>query len=159
MGHHISAVLLRGPFDEQKARSFDFKPFRLGSELTLFPLYPAYTDFWSEKLGTSGWLSKRPLLNGATVHHLIRSIAVDPLFAIIETDYAGGVGTQAAAVYRGEVQVMAPEVSESGKYGPINKALRHLGVAAGGMMDEFDTVGLGQYRDFDDLFESYTDES
>ncbi len=155
MGHHISAVVLRGPFDERKAESFNLRPIALSAELTLFPLHPAFTDAWSERLGISGRLSGRPLLNGAVVHHLVRSVAPDPLFAIIETDYVGGVGTQAAAVYHGERVVMRPESAVSG---PINTALRHLGVVAGSGVDEFDTVGLGRFRDFDDLFEGYVDD-
>lgn len=38
---------------------------------------------------------------------------------------------------------------------PINEALRILGVTPSNGRDEFDTVGLGKYRDFDDLFERY----
>src|SRR5438477_6135646 len=101
MGHHISAVVLRGPFDEQRATNFDMKPIRLTAELTLFPLNARYTDHWTEKLGVSGFVSDTPLLNSAVVHRIVNSIAENPLFAVIETDYAGGTGSQAAAVYRG----------------------------------------------------------
>jgi hypothetical protein len=39
--------------------------------------------------------------------------------------------------------------------GPIHKALRLLGVTAKFGLDEFDTVELGKFRDFDELFEAY----
>jgi hypothetical protein len=39
--------------------------------------------------------------------------------------------------------------------GPINAALRFLGVTTGIGCDEFDVVGLGTYREFDNLFEKY----
>ena len=154
MGHHISAALLRGPFDRRIAESFDFKAIALTPEITLFPLHWAYCDQWSAKLGISGFLSKRPLLNGRVVHHIIRSIASEPLFAIIETD---GRVEQAAAVYSGRAEVMSPKVGPLG--GPINEALRCLGVSCDPGKDEFDTVGLGRFRNFDDLFESYEQDS
>ena len=151
MGHHISAVLFRGSFDEQRARSFDLKPIWLTPEITLFPLEASYCDHWADRLGISGFVSDRPLLNCRVVHQLMREVAPEPFFAVIETDYFGGRGDQAAAVYRGDREVMAPAV---GAVGPINEALRHLGVRASVGNDEFDTVGLGRFRDFDDLFDS-----
>jgi hypothetical protein len=154
MGHHISAVVLRGPFDAKLAACFNLRPIALSDELTLFPLVARYVDSWAERLKIEGSRADEPLLNSEVVHHLIRTIAPDPLFAVIETDYFGGHGTQAAAVYRGEEEVMAPE---RGRFGTINKALRLLGVKAGEGCDEFDTVGLGQYRDFSGLFDAYYD--
>ena len=152
MGHHISAVLLQGPFDEQRARSFGLRPIPLIPAITLFPLEAGYCDHWSERLGIAGSVSDRPLLNGRVVHHMMWEVGREPLFAVIETDYFGGVGDQAAAVYRGDKEVMAPAV---GAVGPINQALRHLGVQAAAGTDEFDAVGLGRFRDLHDLFHSY----
>ncbi len=146
MGHHISAALLRGPFDEPTARSFGPTPIPLTPEVTLFPLDADYCDHWAERLGIAGFVSGRPLLNCRVVHHLMRQLAAEPLFAVIETDYFGGRGDQAAAVYRGDEEVMAPAV---GEVGPINEALRHLSVHASPGEDEFDAVGLGRFRNFD----------
>jgi hypothetical protein len=154
MGHRISAVVLKGRFDEKLAGVFDLKPIRLSGELTMFPLSAAYADHWSDKLGISGFVDDVPLLNCNAVHHMVRYIAPEALFAVIETDYFGGRGTQSAAVYRGKVVVLPPESSSGG---PINKALRLLGVTARKGADEFDTVGLGTYRHFDDVLESYED--
>jgi hypothetical protein len=81
---------------------------------------------------------------------MMQEVAPRPLFAVIETDYFGGRGDQAAAVYQGEKEVMAPAV---GAVGPINQALRYLGVQATAGMDEFATVGLGRFRDFDEFFD------
>jgi hypothetical protein len=148
MGHHISAVVLRGPFDEPKARSFGLMPIPLPQGITLFPLEAGCCDRWAEGLDIAGWVSERPLLNCRVVHHIVREIAPDPLFAVIETDYFGGQGDQAAAVYRGDRVVMAPK---AGAVGPINEALRHLGVRALPGLDEFDTVSLRHFRDFDNL--------
>ena len=90
---------------------------------------------------------------------MVNALTDNPLFAIVETDYFGGKGSQAAAVYRGAVEIMAPESTAIGEAsdskGPINTALRLLGVTASGGCDEFDTVGLGHHRDFYDLFDAY----
>lgn len=156
MGHSISAVVLRGPFDPEAAARFDLTAIPLTDDLTLFPLHARYTDFWAEKLGVLDQTDDVPLLNFAVVHHIVRHLAADPLFALVETNYFGGTGSQAAAVYRGASVVMPPEGTEIGRgpVGPINRALRALGVIASGR-DEFDTVGLGRYRDFYDLFDRY----
>lgn len=194
MGHHNSAFVLRGPFDAERAKEFDLKPITLTDELTLFPLDAHYCDHWTEKLagllkplpqpGSSG---DRPIVNDSVVHFMANSIAPNPQFAVIETDYFGGIGSQAAAVYHGEAEVMPPQVSVHGPLeqtiGPINQALRLLGVVVpapvifdtGGpitrmlrmfglgiavrSLDEFDTVGLDNFRDFDDLFEAYFETS
>jgi hypothetical protein len=37
----------------------------------------------------------------------------------------------------------------------MNEALRYLGVRASPGLDEFDTLGLGRFRAFDDFFDSY----
>ena len=148
MGHRISAILLRDQYDTARALDFGLLPIPLPFGLTMFPLDDNFCDDWVEKLNLPGFLSARPLLNAHVVHHFVASIAEEPLFAIIETDYFSGLGEQAAAVYRGQTEIMPPEVAGAG---PINKALRHLGVVAQSGLDEFDTVGLGEFRNFDDL--------
>jgi hypothetical protein len=159
MGHHISAVVLSGSFNEDRALSFDMKPIHISADLTLLPLDAEYTDYWAEKLRVSGFVSDCPLLNSSVIHHMVNAIADKPLFAIIETDYFGGKGSQAAAVYRGGSEIMPPESTAiapvGASIGPINKALRLLGVTASNGRDEFETVGLDRYRDFYELFDKY----
>ncbi|MBV1909351.1 MAG: hypothetical protein KUG78_08510 [Kangiellaceae bacterium] len=72
-------------------------------------------------------------------------------FAIICTDYFGGVGEQIAAVYQGDTQKFPP--SEDG----ISNALKEIGVKRSLFKDEFDTIGLGKYRNWDGLFDKYED--
>jgi hypothetical protein len=150
MSQNIYAVLLQGPFDDEAARALGLHPIPLPQGITLFPLDADSCDRWEETLGVTGHLSDRPLLNCRVVHHLMRQVAPEPLFAVVETDYFGGQGDQAAAVYHGGREVMAPAAAA---FGPINEALRHLGVRAAAGLDEFDTVGLGRFRDFDDFFD------
>ena len=76
-------------------------------------------------------------------------------FAYIETDYFGGTGSQAAAIFSdwppalllADEDTNAPAQPES----PINTALRSLGVRAAPGQDEFDTVGIGRFRDLESL--------
>jgi hypothetical protein len=153
MGHHISAALLKGLFDTKIARDFRLTPRALPQDVTLFPLHYLYSDHWTERLGLEGPHADHPLLDGPVVHYLMKRIVNQPFFAVVETNYFGGLGTQSAAVYHGDLVVMPPTLGR----GTINQALRHLGVQPQKGADEFDTVGLGNYRDFDDLFESYRD--
>ena len=44
---------------------------------------------------------------------------------------------------------MSPAVAETG---PINRALRHLGVLPGAHHDEFEAVGLPRHRGFEDPY-------
>ena len=64
MGHHINAVILRGPYDPKLASIFDLRAIRLSDELTLFPLAPSYTDHWAGKLHIFGHVSEQPMLHG-----------------------------------------------------------------------------------------------
>lgn len=76
-------------------------------------------------------------------------------FAYIETDYFGGTGSQASAIFSRELPprrlvdtgAKAPARPDS----PINQALRSLGVKAALGQDEFDTLGLGRFRDLEAL--------
>jgi hypothetical protein len=156
MGHQISAALLKGLYEDQRARSFDLTAIQMSPEITMFPLCASFCDRWGDVLRIAGFRSHRPLLNCNVVHHMMNRIASAPLFAIIETDYFGGNGSQAAAVYQGHVEIMPAAVSPIGErtIGPINAALRLLGVVPSRGADEFDSLGLGAYRSFDDLFES-----
>jgi hypothetical protein len=152
MGHQISAVLLRGPFDSARAAGFDLRPIELKFGLTLFPLHWSHCDYWADGLAAPGDVKEYPVLNRRVVHQMLHEIAAEPFFAIIETDYFGGNGGQCAVVYRGQEEVLA---CPRDRRGPINAALRLLGVIAQRGIDEFDTVGLGQYRDWDAMFEVY----
>jgi len=68
--------------------------------------------------------------------------------AYIETEYFGGTGGQSATAFVDGQQVMAPQTARGGA-GPINQALRRIGVARA-EADEFDTIGLGERRSMQD---------
>jgi hypothetical protein len=96
----------------------------------LFPAPSAqpYAEFW--KLSSSGSL-------------WMEVISAAGLAAYVETDYFGGMGSQAAAVWEAGRVVLGPH---QGQVGPINDALRFLGVARTQALDEFAAAGLDRYR-------------
>ncbi len=63
--------------------------------------------------------------------------------AYVETEYFGGNGVQSAAVWERGAIAFGPKQAD---VGPINEALRLLGVERTNAKDEFDTVGLGRHR-------------
>jgi len=162
MGHAISAVVLRGEFDRQRADEFDLKPIATKYGVTIFPLDARFCDYWEAKLDVSGFVSDYPLLNCRVVHHMMQQIAPVAMFAVIQTDYHGGVGQQWAAVYQGDQELMPTTTTPGGPVSigvsrrPINKALRLLGVRPW-ISDAFTAIGLHHYRDWDDLFEQHRD--
>ncbi len=74
----------------------------------------------------------------------------------VETDYFGGVGTQAAVAWVSGQVVFGPTRTPEGRGGDvvgpataggaINRAVRHLGVTRGWFHDEFDALRLGEHR-------------
>ena len=79
----------------------------------------------------------------------------------IETDYFGGSGGQGAALFRdGALRWTASEKSSDATAGqsPISRALAELGVERGTHHDEFDAVGLVQYRSVESLGIEYDDD-
>lgn len=72
----------------------------------------------------------------------------EAIFAIIQTDYFGGIGNQYACVFKGKIN-LDKSISR------INDALRILGVRAKLPLDEFDTVGLSEYRSKPDYLGKY----
>jgi hypothetical protein len=76
--------------------------------------------------------------------------------AYVEADYSGGTGMQSAIVWDGgglvPGLVITADVAGDFRPGrsPISRALRRLGVAANGTVDEFDTIGLRRHRRTED---------
>ena len=68
--------------------------------------------------------------------------------AYVETDYFGGTGGQAAIAFVEAHEVVAPQTAKGS--GPINQALRRIGVTRAEADDEFDTIGLGERRTMTD---------
>ena len=118
-----------------------------------------------ELLRQSGWTAETPavadfeLFDHLDVDEVAWAVALSTggLLAYIETDYFGGWGTQAALVWQDGRVLLGPLTHSDDNPAqkrtplaslPINTALRALGVVrAADKHDEFDTLGLGEFRD------------
>jgi hypothetical protein len=153
MGHHLEALVIpEAAVVLARAELQHTRAIALTRALYLVPIVdasfdalrerfpdasdPFYSEFW-KLVGPVVLVAKRLSHTGAV--------------AYIETDYFGGVGGQAAMVWRaGEVVMPAAK----GKRGPVSAALRLLGAKAGRSNDEFDAVGLGRHRHTDDWLDA-----
>lgn len=144
MGHHLTAILIQVAADAAAAARFDLHPIALTPMLTMFLVDHYYTAYWQSVCGTQGYLDAPPISifpSERVVLTIVRALTQQeaPRFAIVMTDYFGGVGSQSAAVYTGERRTTGDDAS-------INDALVALGVVRREGMDEFDTVQLGNHR-------------
>ncbi len=147
MGHHIEAIISKGLIDKESLARFDL-PCVSHKGFSIIGLDPSHSDYWAEKLEISNNNSGKIILNCPVTHYFAKELGLDE-YAIVFTDYFGGVGNQYATVYSsGQVAMKETE-------GGINKALRMIGVYKKGKLDEFDTINLGHYRSFDECFSKY----
>lgn len=145
MGHHITALLTPHRCDPAVARAFGLVPITLTPSLLMlhidlyFSIYQQAVRQLSEYLRVPDdfpcYFPREQALTAVMAELTSRP---DPLFAIIMTDYFGGIGEQRAAAFRG-TQFIPTEPT-------INAALRVLGVVRKDGLDEFDTVGLSKHR-------------
>lgn len=159
MGHNIEAFILKGPYDMKVAAKLDLSPIPIGFGLTMFPICVHYLDelaerenFTCEVHAADDQSDEYPVLDGPEIGYIVKRIAPGAMYAVIQTDYVGGHGSQASVVYQGEKVVLC---ATRKKRGPINNALTLLGVQRSSSQDEFDVIGLRQYRHFENLFERY----
>lgn len=130
MGHMITAIILKGAYMPEELTYFDLRPVALHTDLTLFHIDCTYSAYWQFYLGRAGELplSRRPSLPFPCEIVLAEimgrvSVSEAPHYAIISTDYFGGIGSQYANAFIGSENV-DPEMEK------INQALRFLGVTA-----------------------------
>jgi hypothetical protein len=115
------------------------------ADLSFIPMTDQLFDFLAERTPSS---MQRPYpefwkLSGAGVAWL-HSLSIAGRVAYIETEYFGGTGAQAAAVWESGNLIFGPEQSEM--IGPVDRALALLGVKSAGGRDEFDVAGLRKHR-------------
>lgn len=156
MGHAISAIIVKDSYDKKIADLFDLVGLGLGFDLTLFHIDSHYTEYWQARLKTKGLLevNDTPHIrfpNEFVISELVYKITGDRsrVFAVIATDYFGGIGGQFANAYKGS-QVIDKNVTS------INEALKALGISVlRPNPDEFDTVGLGKHCSTPDYLDNY----
>lgn len=175
MGHCVEALIAsEGPLRNGLSglRHAIVIPLRQG--LALVPVTEEFHDEVASQitaaeasLGGEFWLLSPNLVE------LARRISDSTPVAYIQTDYFGGRGTQAAAVWSQGRIIFGPEKTgdgvplESGSINralwvlgvrlvhgrPIDRALKALGVRTRWPLDEFDAIGLGRYRSNEDWIE------
>ncbi len=148
MAHCITALVARPPVDEQKARQFDL-PLLTEGAYVILPLDYRHADIWEKRLGLFSQTERPIALDRDIVHFFARELAMAD-YVLIDTDYFGGVGEQRAVLYKNGQALFASQAPDA-----INQVLRRWGVKAENGKDEFDTLGLGKYRFFSDLFDQY----
>lgn len=147
MGHNIEAIITRATVNKEVANKYDLPVF-ISKGFSIIALDPSHSDNWAEKIDINNEADNKIILNCPVTHFFAKELGLKE-YAIIYTDYFGGVGEQYATVYNDGVVTM-PETING-----INKALKQIGVTCKQGLDEFDTLGLGMYRTFDDYFEKY----
>jgi hypothetical protein len=157
MGHSITAIILKGKFNQQIAEKYDLIATQLDFNLNMFFIDHYFTACWQKKLNLQGYLEtncKEVILfpSEMVIYDLMKKISKteQPEFAIILTDYFGGIGNQYANIYKGKEHINL-------KINTISQALKYFGVKKGNHHDEFDAIGLGKYRVNPDFLEKYQD--
>ena len=142
MGHNLSALITWQPIDEKMTEEFGLAVV-FEHDLVIIPIVLESLDVFEKELGVKYEPYSNKVLIDSSVTHRLAELLEIRSFAVIETDYFGGSGTQCASYYSNGIQELR-EVT-------INDVLRHMGVRkAMDMLDEFDTIGLGKYRRTDD---------
>ncbi|MEV6432434.1 hypothetical protein [Nocardia sp. NPDC051463] len=156
MPHAITALILPGAIDTDAVHTWDLVPVPLNNGLTLFHLTHYYTAYWQAAHGVTDRFDLPRQAPGLFPSEgVIATIAADlsartdPTFALVFTDYFGGVGEQWAAVSNDGRAVRSVNT--------INEALRAIGIIAAPGSDEFDTTGLPDHRSTPDYLERYVD--
>jgi hypothetical protein len=153
--HSITGIILSGEFDRSTAKSFDLVGKDLVLGLTLFQIDHYYSTCWQHLLKTKGELEICDIDSivfprEIALAEIMRQISFEKqvLFAIIQTDYFGGFGSQYANVF-------ANSKNANKNIKTINEALKYLGVVVQNGLDEFETVGLHKIRSQPEYLERY----
>ena len=81
----------------------------------------------------------------------IEEFGKDKTIAFITTDYFGGMGNQSAKLIINNFIIYDKDDEYDYNLRPINTVLKKMGVVKNDGMDEFDTIGLGNYRTNNDF--------
>jgi hypothetical protein len=142
VSHNISGLIGKpGQLDRLGGALAAQRRAALGQGFAFLPLDRRNLDEVTDRGGARA--AKFEYLSEGLIRLLVASGAE---LAYVETNYFGGAGWQGAVVVAGRQVIYGPAV---GQFGPINEALRLLGVRlmAGRSWDEFDCVGLSGFRD------------
>jgi hypothetical protein len=151
MGHALLAVVAPKPINTQAAAELDLTVLDGGTHV-IVPLYHRHLDAWTEKLGLAFEHHSQIIGDTPVLLHFAKVMGLTT-YALVQTEYFGGTGTQFATVWESGVRTMPAKEGN----GVINSALERIGVVPRDGKDAFDTIGLGTYRDGSVYFGSYWD--
>ncbi len=143
MGHCINAVIgARDPV-RRLAEDWLIEVTELPQDFGMIPMTNGFLEDVGELMEVSDDLCFPELENFTEeVKELMEYYSFRTKLAYIETDYFGGVGTQAGVLYENGRIAIGPRRGE----GTINILLKELGVWHYPDKDEFDMLELGKYR-------------
>ena len=157
MGHCINAFLGRTDRINSLSKTWLRSPIQLSQGLSMLFL----TEELYDEINASAHIdNEAPFVRFTfftpAIARLLEEHSHQGKLAYIETDYAGGAGTQMAVLYENGKQKFPPVVTEDFKiWTPsderaINIVLKGFGVQKLSGKDEFDSIGLGNFRDMYD---------
>jgi hypothetical protein len=142
----LHALVAALPVNLEAAAEFDLTVLERAG-FAVVPLHSAHSDAWTERLNLEPRVSQSAvMLDLPVTRALARAIGCER-YALLETDYFGGVGTQRAALFEDDAPILESD--------SINAVLARLRVARAVDKDEFDTLELGALRSTEPFFEAY----
>ncbi len=158
MAHSIRAVVAARDAIHDLASAFCDKPLDLDQGISLLRVSENFLNNINDLVGLAGpdtYSEFRGL--SRSLESILLAQSFRWTIGYIETDYWGGTGAQSAIGWAGEEVVFGPELSRTewdslnqnmvvSNGWPIDGLLRMLGVWTDGKRDEFDMLGIGNYR-------------
>ncbi len=159
MEYSITAVIAPLHIDEEQARQYDIPVFKENG-FAIIAFDDLCLDYWSDKLSIPNYydfLSKLIILDCPMLHVLAQAICEDK-YALIEINYSredhfAVIESQYAGVF------CKHGVIKRIKEDAVNDCLSFIGVERKEGYDEYASINLGKYTDFDEYFEKYHDMS
>ena len=149
MGYFIRAILCNRLLANEIIEDNSYaKSIEIYNDLFLIPfideLFDEINEFeQSQNVGKFILLTEK-------INDYLKQFSSKGKIAYIEADYFGGVGFQNAIVWDNQETVFYEENADWA----INKALKFIGIVKDkDKFDEFDTVGLGKFRDTEAWYE------
>lgn len=143
MGHNIQAFISKEKVISQMASDWLMEKKTLKQGFAMIFLTNELFDNVTELDGLENQLDCEELrLFTTAIQHLMEKYTFRQEMAYIETDYFGGVGTQAGLLMRNQQIVIGPQKTA----GTINVLLKEMGVCREKGQDEFASLGLDKYR-------------
>ena len=144
MGHHIQGIVFgKALLSAAKELIPSGRAAALGQDFCFIPITDRVFDdlrrAHPELVDTKNRFERL----SAPVEFVAKALSREEPVAYVETEYFGGTGVQGSVVWRRGEAVLS---AKSPDPRPINSALALLGVDRREHHDEFDALGLGEYR-------------